>query len=159
MNSIIDASLNRSRTVLMLFCLIMLIGFTTLISIPKESSPDVTVPFVYVSVTHDGISPEDADALMFKQLDKELRSINGLKEMVSTATTGHLSILLEFYTDVDVNQALLDVRQKVDDAKSELPDDSKEPRVKEINVGLFPVMVVTLSGDVDEAVLYAVADD
>lgn len=159
MNSLIDASLNRSRTVLMLFCLFMLIGLSTLINIPKESSPDVTVPFVYVSVVHEGISAEDADTLIFKPMEKELRSIDGLKEMVSTATTSHLSIMLEFYTNIDIDKALLDVRQKVDDAKSELPDDSKEPRVKEINVALFPVMLVTLSGDIEESVLYAVADD
>lgn len=159
MNTIIDAALHRSRTVLMLFCLVMLIGLFTLNSIPKESSPDITVPFVYVSVVHDGISPQDADTLIFKPLEKELRSIDGLKEMVSTASSGHLSITLEFYTDVNVDQALLDVRQKVDDAKGELPTDSKEPRVREINVALFPVLVVTLSGDVEESVLYAVADD
>src|SRR5690554_8151756 len=100
----------------------MLIGFSTLINIPKESSPDVTVPFVYVSVVHDGISAEDADTLIFKPLEKELRSIDGLKEMVSTATTSHLSIMLEFYTDIDIDQALIDVRQKVDDAKSDLPE-------------------------------------
>lgn len=159
MNQLIDASLERSRTVLMLFCLILLVGLVTLINIPKESNPDITVPFIYVSVTHDGISPQDADTLIYKPLEKELRSLDGLKEMVSTATNGHQSIMLEFYTDVDVDQALLDVRQKVDDAKGELPADSKEPRVKEINVALFPVMVVTLAGDVEESVLYAVADD
>lgn len=159
MHQLIDASLQRSRTVLMLFCLILLVGLVTLINIPKESNPDITVPFIYVSVTHDGISPQDADTLIYKPLEKELRSLDGLKEMVSTATNGHQSIMLEFYTDVDVDQALLDVRQKVDDAKGELPADSKEPRVKEINVALFPVMVVTLAGDVEESVLYAVADD
>lgn len=159
MNAIIDAALMRSRTVLMLFCLIMLIGASVLNSIPKESAPDVTVPFVYVSVTHEGISPEDGDALIYKKLEKELRGINGLKEMTSTASTSHLSILLEFYTDINIDQALLDVRQKVEDAKGELPEDSKEPRVKEINVALFPVMLVTLSGDVEESVLYAVAND
>ncbi len=159
MHQLIDASLQRSRTVLMLFCLILLVGLVTLINIPKESNPDITVPFIYVSVTHDGISPQDADTLIYKPLEKELRSLDGLKEMVSTATNGHQSIILEFYTDVDVDQALLDVRQKVDDAKGELPADSKEPRVKEINVALFPVMVVTLAGDVEESVLYAVADD
>lgn len=159
MNGLIDAAMQRSRTVLMLFCLVMLIGASVLINIPKESAPDVTVPFVYVSVVHEGISPEDADALIFKKMDKELRGIEGLKEMTSTATTSHLSILLEFHINVDIDKALLDVRQKVEDAKGELPDDSKEPRVIEINVGLFPVMLVTLSGDVEEQVLYAVAND
>lgn len=159
MNSLIDASLHRSRTVLMLFCLIALVGIVTLVTIPKESNPDITVPLVYVSVNHDGISPEDADTLIYKPLEKELRALDGLKEMISTATAGHLSIQLEFYTDTDIDQALLDVRQKVDDAKGELPSDSNEPKVKEINVALFPVMVVTLSGEINESALYAVAND
>ncbi len=159
MFALIDAALGRTRTVLMLFALVMISGTMTLLTTPKESSPDVAVPFVYVSVAHDGISPNDADSLLYKPLERELRGIDGLKEMVSTATTGHLSITLEFYTDVDVDQALLDVRQKVDDARADLPDDTHEPKVMEINVALFPIAVVTLAGDVNEAELYAVASD
>ena len=159
MYALIDAALDRSRTVLMLFALVIMVGMSVLNTIPKESAPDVTVPFVYVSVTHDGISPEDADALLYKPLERELQGLDGLKEMVSIASSGHLSITLEFYTDVDIDQALLDVRQKVDDARGELPEDSKEPRVMEINVALFPIAVVTLSGNVSEQALYAVAED
>ena len=159
MHALIDAALDRSRTVLMLFTLMMLVGISVLNTIPKESAPDVTVPFVYVSVAHDGISPEDADALLYKPLERELRGLDGLKEMVSIASSGHLSVTLEFYTDVDIDQALLDVRQKVDDAKGELPQESEEPRVMEINVALFPIAVVTLSGNVSEQELYLVAED
>lgn len=158
MNGFIDAVLSRRRTVVMLFVLIMLMGTSAVLSIPKESNPDITVPFVYVSVVHTGISPEDADKLIYKPLEKQLRGIDGLKEMVSTATYGHLSIQLEFYTDTDIDQALNDVRVKVDNAKGELPADTEEPVVMEINVALFPVMVVTLSGLVDENVLYIAAD-
>ena len=157
MNNLINASLSRSRTVLMLFALIMISGIVTMITIPKESNPDITVPIVYVSVSHEGISPEDADRLIYKPLETELKSLDGLKEMVSTASQGHLSITLEFYSDVNIDQALIDVRENVDDAKAELPADSDEPVVKEINVALFPVMIVTMSGDVDESVLYASA--
>lgn len=159
MLKLIDASLDRSRTVLMIFALIGLIGVFTLITIPKESNPDITVPIVYVSVQHDGISPSDADKLLYKQLEKELQSVDGLKEMKSTATLGYLAVTLEFETDVDIDKALQDVRQRVSDAKKGLPKDSQEPKVKEINVALFPVMLVTLSGKVSEAELYAVAKD
>lgn len=158
MNGLIDAALHRSRTVLMLFTLIMIIGTITMITIPKESNPDIQVPIVYISVSHDGISPEDADRLIYKPLESELKSLDGLKEMVSTASQGHLSVVLEFYGDIDIDQALIDVRESVDTAKKELPSDSDEPIVKEINVALFPVMIVTLSGDVDESLLYASAD-
>ncbi|MFT7260943.1 MAG: multidrug efflux pump, partial [Glaciecola sp.] len=158
MNNLIDAALNRSRTVLMLFSLIMIIGIVTMITIPKESNPDIQVPIVYVSVGHEGISPEDADRLIYKPLETELKSVDGLKEMISTASQGHLSVMLEFYGDIDIDQALIDVRERVDTAKKELPRDSDEPLIKEINVALFPVMIVTLSGDVDESVLYASAN-
>ena len=158
MNALIDAALQRSRTVLMLFTLIMIIGTLTMITIPKESNPDIQVPIVYVSVTHEGISPEDADRLIYKPLESELKSLDGLKEIISTASQGHLSVMLEFYGDIDIDQALIDVRESVDTAKKELPSESDEPVVKEINVALFPVMIVTLSGDVDESLLYASAD-
>lgn len=159
MLKLIDASLDRSRTVLMVFALIGLIGVYTVITIPKESSPDVTVPIVYVSVQHDGISPSDADKLLYKPLEKELQSVDGLKEMKSTASLGYLAVTLEFHTDVDIDKALQDVRQRVSDAKKSLPSDSQEPKVKEINVALFPVMLVTLAGKTSEAELYAVAKD
>jgi multidrug efflux pump len=158
MNNLIDAALLRSRTVLMLFFLIMAVGTSTMISIPKESSPDIQVPIVYVSVTHEGISPEDADRLIYKPLEGELKSLDGLKEIVSTASQGHLSVMLEFYGDINIDQALIDVRESVDSAKKDLPADSDEPFVKEINVALFPVMIVTLSGDVDESLLYGSAN-
>ena len=158
MNHFIDASLLRSRTVLMLFTLIMIMGLMTLATIPKESNPDIQVPIVYVSVTHEGIAPEDADRLIYKPLETELKSLDGLKEMISTASQGHLSVMLEFYGDIDIDQALIDVRESVDTAKKELPADSDEPLVKEVNVALFPVMIVTLSGDVDESLLYASAN-
>lgn len=158
MNHFIDAALLRFRTVLMLFALIMIMGLATTLTIPKESNPDIQVPIVYVSVSHEGIAPEDADRLIYKPLEGELKSLDGLKEMVSTASQGHVSVMLEFYGDINIDQALVDVREKVDTAKRDLPADSDEPLVKEINVALFPVMIVTLSGDVDESLLYASAD-
>ncbi len=158
MNHFIDASLLRSRTVLMLFTLIMIMGSITLLTIPKESNPDIQVPIVYVSVSHEGIAPEDADRLIYKPLETELKSLDGLKEMVSTASQGHVSITLEFYGDINIDQALIDVRESVDTAKKDLPTDSDEPLVKEVNVALFPVMIVTLSGDVDESLLYGSAN-
>ncbi len=159
MRAMIEAAINRHRTVIMLFTLLLITGSVTLMTIPKESSPDVTIPNVYVSVTHDGISPEDADSLLYEPLETQLQGLEGLKEMISTATFGHLSIQLEFYSNVNIDDALDDVRNKVNDAVGELPVDSKEPVVREINVALFPVMVVTLAGDVNENVLYFAADE
>lgn len=158
MMALIRAAVDRHRTVIMLFVLTLIAGATTLYQIPKESAPDVTIPQVYVSVVHDGISPDDADSLLYEPLETQLQGLEGLKEMTSTASFGHLSIQLDFYSNVDIDKALEDVRNKVNDAVGELPVDSKEPVIREINVALFPVMVVTLSGAVDENVLYGAAD-
>jgi multidrug efflux pump len=159
MNAIINASLSRIRTVVLLFSLAMIIGLVSFITIPKESFPDVQIPNVYVSINHEGISPEDADRLLYSPMHKELKSLDGVKEITSTATEGHLSIQLEFYSDVDIDDALVDVREAVDAAKGELPQATDEPKVMEINLSLFPVMVVGLAGNVDERVLFAIAKD
>ena len=157
MNSIIDAALGRSRMVLLVLALILGAGVVTYVGIPKEAQPEVKIPIIYVSMSHDGISPADAERLLIRPMEKELRSIEGIKEMSATASEGHASVLLEFDAGFDADQALLDVREKVDVAKSELPDETDEPTVTEINTSDFPVMVVTLSGGVPERTLFHLA--
>jgi multidrug efflux pump len=157
MNALIDAALARSRTVLLILVLILVTGTVAYLTIPKESSPDVPIPIIYVSLTHEGISPEDGERLLLRPMEKELQSVEGLKEMRSTARDGQASVVLEFQAGFDSDQALADVREKVDVAKAELPADTDEPSVNEINVALFPVLVVTLSGDVPERALVQLA--
>jgi len=89
MNGIISAALSHSRTVVMLLLLILISGSVTYLNIPKEAEPDVPIPFIYVSVNHHGISPEDGERALLRPLEQELRGIDGLKEMVSTASEGH----------------------------------------------------------------------
>lgn len=153
MQTLIEAALARSRTVMMFFALILIMGIVSYIEIAKENDPDITIPLAYVSVSLEGISPEDADSLLVHPLEKELKGLEGLKELKSTASEGHASIILEFESGVDIDQALIDAKDKVDRAKSELPDDADEPTVTEINLSTFPVLRVNLSGNVDFATL------
>ncbi|ADZ91332.1 efflux RND transporter permease subunit [Marinomonas mediterranea] len=159
MQTIIEAALARSRTVLMFFVLILISGTVSYIEIAKESNPDITIPMAYISVSLEGISPEDADSLLVHPLETELRDLEGLKEIKSTASEGHASIILEFETGTDIDQALIDAQNKVDRAKSELPSDADEPTVNEINLSTFPVLRVNLSGNTDFATLSRVAND
>ncbi|WP_416897363.1 MAG: efflux RND transporter permease subunit [Minwuia sp.] len=159
MQAIIDAALSRARTVIATLLLILLAGIAAYISIPKESDPDINVPILYVSMTHDGISPEDAARLLNRPMEQELQGIEGLKEMRSIAADGFGSVVLEFDAGFDVDKAMDDVREKVDLAKSELPEDTDEPQINEVNFSLFPVLVVTLSGDMPERALFKVARD
>ncbi len=159
MNAIIDAAINRSRTVICTLVLILVAGFTAYVDIAKEADPDINIPIIYVSMTHEGISPEDAERLLVRPMEVELRGIEGVKEMRSTAGEGHASVLLEFEAGFDSDSALDDVREKVDIGKKELPDETDDPSVNEVNVGLFPVLVVTLSGDIPMRSLIRIAKD
>ncbi len=159
MNRLIDASFARARTVLAALLLILIAGMQAYVGIPKEADPDVQIPLVYVAMTHDGISPEDAERLLVRPMEQELRAIEGVKEMRAQASEGEASVTLEFEAGVDIDEALADVREKVDLAKADLPEDTDEPIVNEVNLALFPVLVVTLAGDVPERALLALARD
>lgn len=157
MTSMIDAFIGRKRTVLTIMFVLVVAGWSTYLSIPKEADPDVPIPIVRVAVMHPGISPEDSERLIIKPMETRLRTIEGLEEIRAYASQGNATIILEFDVSFDVDQALLDVREQVDLAKADLPDDSEEPIVNEINLSLFPVISVALSGDLPERTLNTLA--
>ena len=159
MRAFINISLDRSRTVLMTLALILIVGTQAYRDIPKESDPDISIPIIYVSMSHEGISPEDAERLLVRPMEKELQGVEGIKELRATAREGQASVVLEFEAGFDSDQALNDVREKVDLAKSELPDATDEPTVNEVNFSLFPVLVVSLAGEVPERTLVTLARD
>lgn len=159
MSAIIEAALSRSRTVLAMLLLLLLAGLYAYSTIPKESDPDINIPIIYASATYEGISPEDAERLLVRPLETELRSIEGVKEMRANAYQGGANVTLEFEAGFDADKALQDVRTKVDLARPDLPAEADEPTVNEVNFSLFPVVVVTLSGDLPERTLLRLARD
>ena len=157
--SLIDAGLNRSRTVLATLVLLLVAGAFSFVAIPKEAEPDVNIPIIYVSMHHEGISPEDAERLLVRPMEAEMRSIEGIKELRATSYLGGGNVVLEFEAGFNPDAAIDDVREKVDLVRPDLPDDTDEPTVNEVNLSLFPVLVVTLSGDVPERTLMRLARD
>jgi len=159
MNVLIDAAFTHARTVLASLVLVLIAGSVAYVQIPKESDPDISIPIIYVQMKHEGISPEDAERLLVRPMEQELRSIEGVKEMRSKGYEGGGSVTLEFDAGFDADTALNDVREKVDLVKPDLPGDSDEPTVHEVNLSLFPVLLVTLSGEVPERTLFRLAHD
>ena len=158
MNNLIAAALTHSRTVLMMFVLLIVAGAVTYATIPKEANPDVPIPFIYVSIVHDGISPEDAERMLVKPMERELRSIDGVKEMKATAGEGFANITLEFIAGLDSKDALADVRDKVTVARAKLPSETEEPTIHEVTMaGQQAAITVVLSGPVAERALVTVA--
>ena len=153
MNKIIDAVLAKPAAVFMLLFMIFILGMQSFRSMPLESAPDVKIPVIYVSVRLEGASPRDGERLILRPLEKKLASIEGVKEMKSHAVEGFGNVILEFRAGVNSEKALRDVRDKVDQAKPDLPQDADEPTVTEVTFSLFPVLNVILTGNVDERTL------
>ncbi len=157
MKELIDTAFARSRTIISVLVLILVAGTVAYIEIPKESDPDINIPIIYVVMEHEGISPEDAERLLVRPMEQELRATEGVKEMRSSGREGSGSVTLEFEAGFDADTAMDDMREKVDVAKGELPGETEEPELNEINFSLFPVILVALSGDVPERTLLKLA--
>src|SRR5690606_25611433 len=117
------------------------------------------IPIMYVSLVYQGISPEDSERLLLRPVESQLKNLKGLKEMKSAAYEGGGYVLVEFDPSTDLGDALIDTRNKVQDAKRDLPEGVEEPTVNEVNISEFPVLVVTLSGNVPERTLTAAAKE
>lgn len=158
MNALIDAAFSRSRVVALALVMILAVGTFAYVNIPKESSPEIPIPTIYVVTTVDGISPEDAERLLVEPLETELGALTSLDEMSASAGEGYASVTLEFEPGFDADEALSNVREAVDRAKAELPEDATEPTVTEVNTALFPILTATLSGPVPERTLNDLAE-
>ena len=125
-------------------------GWVTYKNLPKELWPDIQLPFIYVIMTLEGVSPDDAERLLARPMEQKVRTIEGMKEFRSLTYPGGSSVVMEFQAGYDIDKALDDVREQVDLAKPDLPEDADEPQVLEVAFSRFPILVVTLSGDVPE---------
>src|SRR3954453_23244202 len=157
MSTPVDYAINHSRLTLAALAFLLVAGFIAYLTIPKESEPDIKIPIVYVQLSQRGISPEDAERLLVKPVETKLKSVSNVKEMRATAYEGGAYVLLEFQAGFDSKSALADVRAKVDESKRDLPRDADEPTVQEVNLSLYPVLVVALAGDLPERTLARLA--
>lgn len=156
---LIDAAVDRHRTIFLLLIFILIAGSVSYIKIPKESAPDVQIPIIYISMRHEGISPQDGERLLLRPMERELQSIEGLKRLEGHASEGFASVVLEFDAGFNSDRALEDVRNKVDEVKPELPEDTDEPIVQEVNFSRFPVLNVILGGELPQRKLIKIARD
>ncbi len=137
---------------------ITLFGMITYLRLPKENFPEVVFPQIYVSTIYRG-SPTDIENLISKEIEKEVKSIEGVKKVTSNSIQNYSSVIVEFETDVDVSEAKIDVKDAVDRAKNNLPTDmDQDPSVIDIDISEVPIMNVNLSGDYDLAVLKQFAE-
>jgi len=156
---ITDVAVRNRATVAVLVALIVAAGTSSYLTLPREAAPDVAIPYVLVTTSYQGVSPQDVETSVTMKIEKELAGIKGLKELRSSSAEGFSTVVVEFQPDVDIETALQNVRDRVDVAKPELPADAEEPSVKEINISEFPIITISLSGDVSPVRLKAIADE
>ncbi len=141
-------ALRNKNTVFLLMSILMFFGIYSYTSLPKELFPDIVIPTVMVQTIYPGNPPVDIENLITRQLEKEIESVDGIKELSSTSSQDVSNIFVEFNTDVDIKTALQDVKDAVDKAKNDLPSDLLEdPMVTDIDFTEFPIININLSGD------------
>ena len=145
--SALKAIVSRSRATLSLMLLFLLAGIMSRASMPIEVNPNVTVPAAIIMVRHEGISPEDGSRLLIRPIEKELKTLDGLEEMIATARESVVYLFVRFDINLDIDQVIADVRESVDRAKAEFPEETKEPMVNAISPSPEPDVVLTFSGD------------
>ncbi|MEM6382454.1 MAG: efflux RND transporter permease subunit [Pseudomonadota bacterium] len=157
MIALLEMILRRPKTVVTLMLVIIGAGVMSYIAIPKEANPDIDVPIFYVSVGQQGVSPEDAERLLVRPLETQLQGLDGLEQITAYASEGHAGIVLEFDIAFDKDEAMADVRDRVDRAQAEMPTAADEAQIFETNFSLVPTITVALSGQVPERTLFTLA--
>ncbi len=150
MNNALETIITRSRTVLSTLAFLLIAGSVAYVQIPKEAEPEFEMPFVFINVVLEGVSPLDSERLLVRPLEEQLKNLEGVKEITAKAFQGGASVTIEFDAGVNTDLAVQDVRNKVDMARPEMPTDVEEPLVSEMDMSRFPMMVVILSGDMPE---------
>lgn len=153
-------AIDNRTSIYVLTVIITLAGIFSYINIPKEQFPDIVIPTIFVSTIYPGASPADMENLVTKQMEKRIKSINGVKKMTSNSIQDFSNIVIEFNANVDVAVAKQKVKDEVDKSKSDLPSDLKNPpTVQEIDFSEMPIMYLNISGNYDLNKLKKYADE
>ena len=146
MTKIIDFALSRAKTTLMIALLILIAGSYARQEIPIAASPNIQLPFVSVSVFLDGASPSDGSRLVAKPLENRLKNVSGVKNISAASSLSFVRIFLEFEVGYDIDKALVDTKQAVEEVKFNLPQEAEDPQIREYSNANFPVMSLSVIG-------------
>lgn len=154
-----NLSLSLKTSVFVLLVITVIAGLLSYLNLPVESFPQIKQPVVYVATPYVGVAPSDMETLVVNPIEEKLKEISKIKKMTSRATEGYASIWAEFEPDVDIDEAVRKVREKVDQSKPDLPEDLDEPVVQEINFENIPIMLVSITGEQSLVRLKKIAED
>ncbi|WP_413837601.1 efflux RND transporter permease subunit, partial [Desulfobacula sp.] len=155
-----DMAIKNRTSVLVLALIILGIGIYSYMVLPRESDPDITIPFVFVSTDYRGVSATDIETSITIKIEKKLKGLDKVKNISSVSSQGLSQINIEFLPGTDIDEVLTKVKDKVDEAKNDLPSDlENDPSVFEVNISEMPIVVYSLAGTSGPRVLKEIADD
>ncbi|MBN2289423.1 MAG: efflux RND transporter permease subunit, partial [Candidatus Glassbacteria bacterium] len=154
-----DIALKHRLSVFVLMFIMVVTGFHSYLNLPKEAAPDITIPYIVISTPYFGVSPDDMENLVTNIIERELKTLNDVEEIRSTSYESYSLIIVEFVAGTDIDQALQKVRDKVDLAKPDLPEDAEDPVISEINFSDWPIMIINISGKMGLVGLKKIAED
>ena len=152
-------SLYHKTSVFVFLAIVIIAGGVSYHNLAVESFPQIEQPIVVVVVPYLGVSPTDMETLVAQQIENKLNELSKIKKMTSVSTEGVSNITIEFQSDIEIDEAVRKVREKVDQAKSDLPEDIEEPIIQEINFEKIPIMKVSIVGEQSLVRLKKVAED
>ena len=155
-----NSAVDNKTTVYIFLVLLIIFGIMQYNATPKEEFPEIVFPFFVIATLHPGTSPLEMENLVTRPIEKHLKGIDGVKEIKSKSIQDFSSIFIEFEIATDETQAYLDVKQAVDDARTELPSDLfQEPEITQIEFSERPILYINLSGDLGLVKLKLLAED
>ena len=154
-----NVAIDRRITVYVLLLLIFISGLYCYVALPREDNPEIIIPILLVSTTYEGVAPSDIESLITIPIERKLTGLAGVKKIESTSAEGISFIQIEFMPDENIDTAHQRVRDKVDQAKSDLPDEADDPVINEINISELPVMFLSMTGDVGLPIMTKYAED
>jgi len=157
-NSSVAFFIKKFRVVIMLIAAMFIWGGISLFSMPLESDPEVEIPIGVVVVGLPGASPSDVEELIVNKIEPKLSNLSGLNKLTSVSSNSFANISVEFNANEDIDDAIRRLRDAVDSAKSELPDEAMDPVVKQIAIEDIPVWTIIVSGPFDNFTLREYAD-
>lgn len=157
--SLSDVSIKRPVLAVMLIGALVVLGWLSLPRLGVDLFPDVEFPYISVTTTLEGASPDTIESEVTDVIEEYVSTISGLRQVRSTSTEGVSQVVLEFELDEDIGEKSEDVRDKIARAVSDLPADANAPIVEKVDPDSAPIMTLIISGDADVGALTTYVDE
>ncbi|MDY8022639.1 efflux RND transporter permease subunit [Paenibacillus polymyxa] len=152
-------SIRRPVTVFMLIVTLLIGGGIFALRLPVEQMPDMKLPIAMVVTSIPNSTPTEVEELVTKPIEKGLSAIQDVDTVTSNSSEGASMVMIQFNWGVDLDQATLDMRDKLDSVRGSLPKSANAPRVLKLDINSTPVITLAFTGDQDVNQLKSIAED